>query len=86
MNALVCGTLRAIGARTITQEPDSRFGRGSRQDRSHADKRGRNEAESLDGDESEPIIDDVMVRVALHLVSRRWGPDAKSGALSRLEF
>ena len=26
--------------------------------------RGRSEAESLDGDESEPIIDDVMVRVS----------------------
>lgn len=27
--------------------------------------RGRSEAESFDGDENEPIIDDVMVRISL---------------------
>jgi hypothetical protein len=40
------------------------LGRGSRQDRSHAVRRGRSEAKSLGGDESGPIIDDVMVRVS----------------------
>jgi hypothetical protein len=41
-------------------------------------RRGRSEAESLDGNESEPIIDDVMVRSSLHLVSRHWSAKVRS--------
>lgn len=44
--------------------------RGSRQDRSHAGGVGRASARRLDGNESEPTIDRVMVRLVR---SRCWG-------------
>ena len=55
-----------------------RLGRGSRQGREPRRRRGRSPATSLDGDEIEPIIDGVMVRLNSHLTTRgsmgRGGP------------